>query len=217
MPRANPVAEPKITPPPLAAPPPLNRSKRGAKPKNKPKRQPKRRPKSGRRAHHTDEDRIDQLPNLKFRPGTDQIDERESSIVTGEHVSPKGKQMAELAFMEEPVTIIINPSSDPTNPNTFFEAWCNGEGAQIWMEDQREWLKVTYLPIDQPITIKRKILEIIVRAKVNKIKTEHEDSTVEKPRNTERRTTTAVHSYSVIEDRNPRGRSWLSAIARRNF
>lgn len=215
MPRASAAtAEPKITPPPLAAPPPLNRSKRKAKPKTKPKRMPK----SGKRAHHTDDHRIDQLPELKFRPGTDQVDERESSIVTGEHVNPKGKQMAELAFMEEPVMIVINPSSDPTNPNMWFEAWCNGKGAEIWDEQGRQWLAVTWLPIDQPIIIKRKILEIVVRAKVNKINTHHEKAVqADMPRNTERRTTTAVHSYSVLEDKNPRGREWLAQISRRNF
>jgi hypothetical protein len=121
---------------------------------------------------------------------------------------------AELAFNEEPVTIRLEPSSDE-NAIARFVVYVNGKGAEVFRNGR--WYEIAWLPVGEVITIKRKYLEVIARTKIDKIRTPPMDARGEHPDNRPTRFTSAVHSFSVIEDRNPRGAAWLTELLRRNF
>lgn len=117
--------------------------------------------------------------------------------------------LAELAFNEEPIKIIINPSTHK-NAASIMENWSNGIRAEQWINNQ--WLQVGDLPVSKPITVKRKIVEHIVRARVMSVNTIHEEPPVASPRNELIRTSSNVHSFSILHDPNPRGAAWLEMI-----
>lgn len=114
--------------------------------------------------------------------------------------------LAELAFYEEPVTIIINPSTHK-NAASIFENWSNGQGAEMLVNGK--WLIIKDLPVGKPITIKRKVVEQIIRARVMGVQTIHEEPPVSSPRNEIIRTSSQVHSFSILRDNSPRSQEWL--------
>lgn len=125
-------------------------------------------------------------------------------LLDGVEVSPE--YLAELAFYEEPVTIIINPSTHK-NAASIYENWSNGRGAEVLVSGK--WVIIKDLPVSQKITVKRKIVEQIIRARVMGVQTIHEEPPVASPRNEIIRTSSFVHSFSVVRDDNPRGPEWL--------
>jgi hypothetical protein len=137
--------------------------------------------------------------------GTRLREEGELIRLDGIEVTPE--YLAELAFYEDPVTIIINPSAHKNAAN-IFENWSNGRGAEMFVNNQ--WIIVRDLPVGEPITVKRKIVEQIIRARVDAVQTHHEDATVPSPRNQIIKTSSHVHSFSVLRDPSPRGVEWLT-------
>ena len=119
-----------------------------------------------------------------------------------------------LAFMEEPVTIRIEPSSDK-NAATAFPVWVNGKMAEVFQNGR--WDEIGYLPVGRQLTVRRKVLEVIIRAKVDTVHTQIQEMDSERPNNVISRFTSPVHSFSIIEDRNPRGSAWVAEIRRRNL
>lgn len=119
-----------------------------------------------------------------------------------------------LAFMEEPVTISISPPATD-HAAMAFPVWVNGKGAEIFLNGK--WCEAGYLPVGRQITVKRKVLEVIIRAKVDTIQTQIQDMDGERPNNVIHRRTSPVHSYSIVHDANPRGVAWASEMARRNL
>jgi hypothetical protein len=160
------------------------------------------------REYHSDDTKIDQ------RPPVERLEDRGGDVVEAER-DLKAEYLAELAFMEEPVTIRLEPSALPNAPTTF-PVWVNGREGEMLINGQ--WIGVGWYPVGEVITIKRKYLEVIVRNKIDTISTVHgEPGSTEFIRNEVRRNTSAVHSFSIIEDRNPRGPAWLTELRRRNF
>lgn len=120
-----------------------------------------------------------------------------------------------LAFNEDPVTIRIEPSTHQ-NADKFFPVWVNGQGAEIFINGR--WITTQgYLPVGEPITIRRKVLEVILRAKVDRIDNLVEGPESDRPNNRITRFTSAVHALSVLQDNNPRGAAWMTAQIRRNM
>ena len=126
-------------------------------------------------------------------------------LLDGIEVSPE--YLEELAFNEDPVTIIIN-SSTHKNAASIFENWSNGRGAEMLINGK--WLVIKDLPVGKPITIKRKIVEQIIRARVMNVQTIHEEPPVQSPRNEIIRSSSQVHSFSILRDDSPRSADWLS-------
>jgi hypothetical protein len=120
----------------------------------------------------------------------------------------------ELAFMEEPVTIRIEPSSDK-NAAGAFPIWVNGKPAEVYQNNR--WDEIGYLPVGRVLVVKRKVLEVIIRAKVDTVSTRILEMDSERPNNVVQRFTSPVHSFSIIEDRNPRGAAWVTELRRRNL
>lgn len=159
---------------------------------------------------HSDTLKIDQLDPIE-----DPAD-RDGDVILVDRDVANRDYLDELKFMEDPVEIRLEPSAD-RNAVAVFPVWVNGRQAEIFRNGR--WIEVGWLPVGQVITVKRKVLEIIVRTKIDSIQTPSSADLAAhaNPDNKVRRFTSAVHSFSVIEDKNPRGAAWLTEMRRRNF
>ena len=154
----------------------------------------------------------EQLPKIEQMPPISDPSQYAGDVVIGEKIGGNTAYLDELAFMEEPVSIRLEPSSDK-NAAGAMPCWCNGRGAEVLINGQ--WRECTYLPVGQVLTIKRKYLEIIVRAKVDTIHTRILEMDSERPNNSINRYTSPTTSFSITEDKNPRGAAWVSELRRR--
>lgn len=130
----------------------------------------------------------------------------------GAHAS--GDYMTELAFMEEPVTIRIEPSGEENAPLTV-DCWVNGKGAEV--ERNGRWQELGFLPIGIVVTTKRKYVEVLARSKTMKVSTPEQSANDANPDNNVRRRNVRMHSFSVIKDPSPRGAAWLTQIFNEQF
>ena len=156
---------------------------------------------------HSDTLKIDQ-----HRPIVDTA-AYDGDIVLTERVESRDYADA-LAFMAEPVTIRLEPSSDK-NAATAFPVWVNGKPAEVFQNNR--WDEIGYLPVGRVLTVRRSVLEVIIRAKTDTVHTEIRNMDAERPENAVQRFTSPVHSFSIIEDRNPRGAAWVTELRRRNL
>lgn len=104
---------------------------------------------------------------------------------------------AELAFMEEPITIIVNPSSEKFAA-AVIDVYVNGRA--VW------------IPVGKPTRVQRKYVEVLARTRPVDIQTKHDGADVEAPNNTLLRFTRVKHPFSVIGDTSPRGQEWLMRL-----
>lgn len=113
-----------------------------------------------------------------------------------------------LAFMEEPITIVLNPSTEK-NAAKVVDCWVNGRGAEQLQNGK--WMVCGWLPVGHPVTTKRKYAEVLARAKPETITTDvkkYED----REDNLAFRTAYSKYPFSVLHDSNPRGTEWLVKI-----
>lgn len=103
----------------------------------------------------------------------------------------------ELAFMEEKLTIRLEPSADRYSPK-FVDVSVNG---------RIEWLEV-----GAPIKVARKYVEVLARAKSDTFITIAPNTNDENPVNMISRNTSQKYPFSVIKDPNPRGYQWLTTV-----
>jgi hypothetical protein len=137
----------------------------------------------------------------------------EGDIVTGEKIG-NAEYADELAFMEEPVTIRLEPSTDK-HAAMAFPIWVNGKPAEVFQNNR--WDEIGYLPVNRVLIVKRKVLEVIIRAKIDTIHTKVQEMDSDQPNNVVQRFTSPLHSFSIIEDKNPRGPAWVTEMRRRNL
>lgn len=160
------------------------------------------------REFHSDKLKIDQLPPIVGE------DRPVGEVILADETI-RQEYLEELAFMEEPVTIRIEPGTDRFAAN-WVSVWVNGRGAEVLVDGKwREW---KHLPTAEILTTKRKYLEVIIRAKLTTIATPDKDEQAYVAvGNRILRPTTPSVSFSVLEDRNPRGTAWMTELRRRNF
>lgn len=140
--------------------------------------------------------------------------EEEGDVIIADASMVNKQWCEELAFNEEPVMIRIEPSSEKNAPGAH-PFWNNGKGAEVFQNGQ--WMEIGYLPVGRALIVKRKIVAIMAGAKYDRITTEVDEPTVEKPRNEIRRFTSSAVSFSVLQDKNPKGVAWLTDLIRRNM
>ena len=160
---------------------------------------------------HTDDIKIEQKAALI---GND-VTSHDGEVVVAQQVGKKDQDyLDKLAFMEEPVTIRIEPSSQPNAPSAF-PIWVNGKGAEILINGR--WVEVAYLPVNETLTVKRKYLAVMVVTKIDTVHTRVQEPDGADPTNRIDRITSPVHSFSILSDPNPLGHEWLRELRRRNF
>ena len=111
-----------------------------------------------------------------------------------------------LAFNEEPVEVMIYPSSEENAPLTV-PCWVNGRGAEVFLNGK--WTVMGHLPVGVKLITRRKYAEVLLRAKRDKISTEHQGTEVERPTNRVSRISSAVANIQIVNDRNPKGIEWV--------
>lgn len=131
-------------------------------------------------------------------------------LVTTEMVSKD--YLAQLAFMEEPVTVSISDNSGTKHPATHVPCFVNGKGAEILLNGKWVEFKNGYIPIGPQLVMKRKYVEILVRSRSDLIETDADDANVEHPENRIIRRNRDNYPLSIIHDANPRGHQWLQAV-----
>lgn len=157
---------------------------------------------------HTDDIKIDQKAPLPS-----DLSDRAPEIIRAESL-PSDGYAEDLAFSNEPVTIRIEPSAEK-NAATHIYCAVNGIGCEVFLNGQ--WVQMLYIPVGQTLTIKRKYLEVLARAKSDQVTTKHDDVGAEFIDNRVVRVTSAVCAFSVLEDKNPKGAAWLTELRRRNY
>jgi len=147
------------------------------------------------------------------------LPEEGEEIVRGETIlpvdSPEGMNYAEdLAFMEEPVTIRIEPTAEK-NASPVVECWVNGVGAEVEMEGR--WVRLGFLPVGTPVTTRRKYVEVLARAKTETFTNNVMEMPGQDPVNSIQRFNSSRAPFSVLRDANPRGYEWLSKLMARTW
>ena len=162
-----------------------------------------------RKVIHSDDIKPDNPPDFKMPPTGDIV--RPAEIVQPlEAVSPE-TDFDEVAFNEEAITIELLPSQDENAPKSV-PIWVNGKGAEVLTEDGK-WISMTFLPVDQPLITKRKYVEVLARCKTGNVKAYFVENIGQDPTNHVERRNFFRYPFSVIEDKNPRGREWLRRIS----
>lgn len=149
-------------------------------------------------------------PDPISMPGIDQDFDHPSEVVPATAEELQRDYADKLSFNEEPVTIIVHGSNEK-NAQIVHDVWVNGKGAEVFVGGR--WVEFHCIPVGIEVTTKRKYVEVLARKKTMSVRTEvikHQDSEENKVLREN------VHGcpFSVVEDRNPRGRQWLQDIMR---
>lgn len=123
----------------------------------------------------------------------------------------RGDYLADLAFMEEPMTIRISKSSEKQAPKVV-DCWNNGKGAEAFINGK--WVELGWLPVDMDVITRRKYVEVLARAQPDGVETSVGEPTVEKPHNEIIRNRSCKYPMSIVQDKNPRGAAWMSKVLR---
>jgi hypothetical protein len=130
-------------------------------------------------------------------------DDFEADVIVATDAVLNDGYAAELAFMEEMVTIVLYPKREKFAPRVY-DFHVQGKGIRVFC--------------DTPTLIPRKYLEVIARSQPYDVKTSYnknedkgEDAVCE---NFTHRHQSAAHPFTVVEDRNPRGPAWLMKVMR---
>ena len=100
------------------------------------------------------------------------------------------------AFMNEPVTILVNPSQDPDEPQ-LVQVGVNGVNQ--------------FMPRGVPIAVKRKYVEVLARAKRTDF-AQKLDERLGEAMNHLRAMHSLRYPFSVISDPSPNGGAWLTGV-----
>lgn len=157
-----------------------------------------------RREVHSADMPIDQRESIDVSDGID----HENIVIASPHITNDSLKM--LAFMEEPVSIMIQKANEKHAP-IVVDCWVNGRGAEVFQNGQ--WLVLGYLPVGREIITRRKYVEVLARSKVDNVTTDVIQSP-DSEQNLVNVGTSSKAPFSVIEDRNPLGREWLSRLMR---
>lgn len=122
-----------------------------------------------------------------------------------ERESLKSGRAEMLKFMEEPIEIEIYESPDE-NAERFVFCSVNGEGAGPPKFGG-------YLPRGVPVTVKRKHVEVLVRAKRVSVRTDEVRGHDGARSTALRRKSGQAYPFRVLRDDNPRGAAWLKHVA----
>lgn len=121
--------------------------------------------------------------------------DREPEEILLVDTAPEADYMAEVSFMEEPVTIRIERSAEKFAPQ-LLDFYVNG--------------KVEWIPVGRPWTLRRKYVEVIARSQPYDVRTttvKHED----REENKIQRFNVTKYPFSIIQD-SPRGMQWIQRV-----
>lgn len=121
----------------------------------------------------------------------------------------------EMEFLKEPVTIRILPPNE-RNPVPWVFCGVNGQ-LEAFINNRWETIKPPYLPVNIEVTVRRMYLEVLLRSRVTRIRTNYDLTHGGEPDHNIYRETTGVYSVDIIQDKNELGAAWMTAIRRQSF
>ena len=150
---------------------------------------------------------------------TDEILERSGIVRADEELVDR--LAGDLAFNEQPVTIMIARSNEKNAPNAYFCA-VNGHNPEILINGKWRTQPVPYLPVGETLTLKRKYVEVLLSAKIDDVNTYHQapaeaDAKSGYIQQRISRSTSAFATFSILEDKDPRAQAWFEELTRRNY
>ena len=148
-------------------------------------------------------------------PPIDEEVERDPNVVIVEGPLPT-RQLEELAFLEEPVKILIHKGGDKLSQRYTDYVAINGTPCEMLFKNG--WVPMGYFPRGISFYTKRKYVGVLARAKRDAITSDYvmPSNLNEDPINSIETSTQSVLSFSVLEDKNPRGAEWLELLVRAN-
>lgn len=153
-------------------------------------------PNSPRRELHSED-----LP-MRTLDAIEDLDKREPEVIVAVDPVSAGGYIEDLAFMEEPVIVILHRGREKHAP----------EYEMFGVNGQVKWVKV-----ETPTRLERKFLEVMARSQPMDVRTDSgEDAGDAITFNRTHRSLSANFSFSVIEDKNPKGAAWLAKVRREN-
>lgn len=152
---------------------------------------------ANQRELHTSDIRGRAKPQINLDMTIDEIRDNEKVIIETESLTIEDSYLNELAFMEEILTIRIEPSADRYSPK-FIDVAVNGD---------TQWL-----PVGEAVKVKRKYVEVLARSKSDTFITVAPSTSDENPVNLLSRNTSQKYPFSVIKDTNPAGYNWLTKV-----
>ncbi len=163
---------------------------------------------------HTSEMPLAQLPSTH----EDEHDELESPLPKVEHIDKDARpsftkaHYDQLAFNEDAVTISFSQSHERFAA-PFVDCKVNGRGIEALIGDR--WIEVHQVPVNKPVIIKRKYVEVFARCKHTDVKafsTGGPQDGASVVNHTEPQSN-LKHPFSVIHDpRGMAGHEWLNKI-----
>lgn len=158
----------------------------------------------------TEDVKPEQLSDVEF-PLNSPFERPAADVVIAPEVLLKEYADA-LAFAEEPVEIMVQPSTEKFGAR-FVECWVNGKGIEMYDKRTGQWYPNGSIPRGEPVITKRKYVEILLRSKTTDIRTNVIEHPGEDPTNNMLRTTHANYPIQIIRDDNPKGREWFYRMA----
>lgn len=119
----------------------------------------------------------------------EEIEQLDAPIIDG--------TLAELAFMEETLTIRIEPTSEKYAKQV----------VDVYVNGAPEWI-----PVGKPYTVRRKFVEVLARAKQETINTVSGSTDDANPENRVTRFNASKYPFSVLNDPSPKGAAWLTRL-----
>lgn len=149
-----------------------------------------------------------QKPAIEMPPLGEEV-ERDSNIAVSETPLP-ANALERLAFNEDPITMMIHRSSEKFSPRCTDLISINGVKAEMLFKNG--WIQIGYLPRGIAFTTKRKYVEALALSRHDHVNTVVTETPGQDPHNTVERITTATASFTIIEDKNPRGSDWIRGL-----
>lgn len=138
------------------------------------------------------------------------LEHGESIELVAADVNKDAELIENLQFNEEPVTIRIEENARSQFPEPCVQVTVQGKPAEILQNGK--WIPIGWLPIGTEVTTRRKYVEVLMRSRSTTFITKHDNAQVETPRNWVEPRTSSNYPVSILEDRNPKGREWVSRI-----
>ena len=162
-----------------------------------------------RRTMDVSNDQIAQPPSIDL--GLEQEPNRGDDIQVLEAKHLEREYADRLAMDNDPITILIQPSSTE-NPELTVPVWVQGEGAEVFVNGK--WMKLGFLPIGGEVITKRKYVEVLARSRTDRVTSQEETAHPDVGRDgfKVQRRSQRKNMFSVLEDKNPKGREWLNRI-----
>jgi hypothetical protein len=96
--------------------------------------------------------------------------ETEVQAMAMSEASAKNVYLDDLKFNEQPVSVVI-PRSAERNAPGYVHCKVNGVGAEVLNPITKQWMRWEWLPLGVVLTVKRKYLEVLARARKDSVTT----------------------------------------------